>query len=47
MLICYDLCSDDNKRYPATDERALSEEHNTEGGEHGADDETEGFNRAV
>jgi len=41
------LCADNDQRHSAADERALPEEHDTTWGEHGADDETEGINRAV
>jgi len=41
------ICADDDQRHSAADERALPEEHDTTRGEHGADDETQGINRAI
>ena len=38
---------DDNKRHSAADERALSEEHDTERGEHGTDDQAQRVNRTI
>ena len=44
---CVGMWADNNKRHSAADEWALSEEHDTAWGEHGADDQAQGIHRAV